>query len=284
MAGGLEDDFSDIIQKARAGLGRSAAEVASRAGLSPSDLKDLESGRRPPKADETRRLAQNLQLDPDKLEAIAAGRWQPRPIPPPGTPPVIRLTGMIGNYPVHGYLCFDPKTRKAVLIDTAYEPRLALVAVAREGLRLEAIVLTHCHRDHIGGLDRLREATGAVVVVHPAERALYDENAERPPDREVGEGDEIPFGESRLRALETPGHTAGGVSYLVDGTVFVGDALFAGSMGRSMSPAGFETLRASLADKILTLPIETRLCPGHGPMTTVGEERQHNPFFIGTSF
>ncbi len=275
----LEDDVCDILQKARSGHGWSMAELVSRSGLSAADLEAFERGRRAPTAAELRALSIALALDAERLQAIAAGAWRPQPHPERLMPPVIPLTGSYGGYPVHGYLCFDPGSRAAALIDTAYQPELALAALERHGLKLDQILLTHGHADHLGGLDRLRAETGARVNLHPLERGLYQQHIRREPERWVEDGAEIAVGALRFTVLATPGHTPGGVSYQVGSGLFVGDALFAGSTGRSMSPAGYRMLLDGLRARVLTLREETRIYPGHGPATTVGEERAHNPFF-----
>src|SRR4029077_21072976 len=115
---------------------------------------------------------------------------------------------------------------------------------------------------------------------HQKEAPLYHNAKIKDPDRFIEEGNEIRLGRWNIRALETPGHTPGGVTYLVDGMAFVGDALFAGSTGRSMSASGYRMLISSLREKVLSLGPDTVLFPGHGPAQTVGEEREHNPFII----
>ena len=108
---------------------------------------------------------------------------------------------------------------------------------------------------------------------------LFSSQSRQKPDGFLEEGQELSIGKTRLKALATPGHTPGGVTYVSEGLCFVGDALFAGSTGRSMSPQGYQTLLASLRQKVLSLPEDTVILPGHGPTTTVGEEKRHNPFF-----
>jgi glyoxylase-like metal-dependent hydrolase (beta-lactamase superfamily II) len=145
---------------------------------------------------------------------------------------------------------------------------------------LRWIVLTHCHQDHMEGAALLKAQTGAKVAVPRAEASTYRAHHREAPDLAVHDETTIEVSPTIvLSAIETPGHTIGGTSYRFDGFCAVGDALFAGSTGRAMSPAGYRTLIAALRTRILTLPDETILLPGHGPLTTVGHERQTNPFF-----
>jgi glyoxylase-like metal-dependent hydrolase (beta-lactamase superfamily II) len=130
------------------------------------------------------------------------------------------------------------------------------------------------------GAALLKAQTGARIAVPLAEGSTYRAHYREAPDLAVRAGTTIEVSPTMtVSAIETPGHTAGGTSYRIGGFCAVGDALFAGSTGRSMSPAGYRTLLSSLRTRILTLPVDTILLPGHGPLTTVGHERQHNPFF-----
>ena len=161
-----------------------------------------------------------------------------------------------------------------------------------DGLTLLGVVLTHGHFDHVEGLGGLKQATGAPILLHRddlplvqgmrAQGALFGLNVgDAPaPDRFVVEGEEIRFGGHVLKVLHTPGHSRGSVSLPIDRSVFVGDLLFAGSIGRTDLAGGdYDTLIDSVRRKIFTLPDDTRVYPGHGPATTVGYEKRTNPFF-----
>ncbi len=176
-----------------------------------------------------------------------------------------------------------------------------LSALGRHSLRLRAVFITHGHLDHVLSARDLADGYGVPVYVHPADRALLTDPAGgfspafwasfgRPllPSprevREVREGDLIEVGELLVRVVETPGHTPGSVCYLVGGVVFTGDLIFAGSVGRTDLPGGsWQQLIRSIRDKILSLPGETLIYPGHGPRTSVEREATTNPFLVGVA-
>ena len=195
----------------------------------------------------------------------------------------------------------DPKTREAIVIDPGDEVESILEIIARHNLKVQAILNTHAHIDHVGGLRKVQEATGAPVLMHPGDLELYrhlDRQAEwlgmRVPamaevDGLLCEGDTVRWGRYVARILHTPGHTQGSVSLYLPadaaveevepGRLFAGDTLFAGSIGRTDLPGGsFEDIMRSIHAKLLALPDETLVYPGHGPATTIGEERETNPF------
>jgi hydroxyacylglutathione hydrolase len=199
----------------------------------------------------------------------------------------------------------DPITRDAIAIDPGDEIDRILEVIARHKLIVRAILNTHAHIDHIGGLKKLREVTGAPVLMHEKDLRLYkmmDEQARfiqlpMPPLTEVDdflrEGGSIKWGNYELRVIHTPGHTEGSVCLYLPrdatqdaknaiqnaGLLFAGDTLFAGSIGRTDLWGGStpDILR-SLKTKLLVLPDNTIVFPGHGPVTTIGEERESNPF------
>ena len=195
------------------------------------------------------------------------------------------------RFGTNSYLVEDDETHDAVVIDSNLEPDL-VVALARErGAHVKAIVLTHTDLDHIAGLHELREAFGRVpVAVHPTEHHVVAEG--KPLRREFGpiatqvdnvvaltEGEPYRAGSLEFEVLHTPGHSPGGVSLHIDGYVFTGDALFAGSIGRSdFANSDGRKLIAGIRSKLLSLPDETIVYSGHGPATTIGRERKTNPF------
>ena len=197
----------------------------------------------------------------------------------------------------------DPETREALVLDPGDEVERVLEVLKRHSLTVKAIVSTHAHIDHVGGLQKLQQATGAPVLMHGDDLELYrhlDEQAAwlgvpPPPaarvDQLLREGDTVRWGNYTASVLHTPGHTPGSMSlYLpqarkvelaenVSGTLFAGDTLFAGSIGRTDLWGGSMTdILRSIRTKFLVLPDETLVYPGHGPATTIGEERTSNPF------
>jgi hydroxyacylglutathione hydrolase len=272
----LEDDFSDIIKKARHGLGLKPDQVAGTAHVPPSVLRELERGRRPQR-DEVLAIASALNLDGAKLASIACDGWTPPPVTPAGDM-VMTIHGEIGGYAVKGYVLHDPDTRDAVLIDTGYSPDAVLEYVERERLRLTAVCLTHGHLDHAGGLDLILSRHSVPVYLGEQDWGLLSWQPPMSVCRFVKDGERLQVGHGAITFLTTPGHTPGGVCYRGIDSVFVGDTLFAGSIGRANPPTLYSTHLKSVRERLLTLPDHTALFPGHGPATTAAEEQAHNPF------
>lgn len=200
-------------------------------------------------------------------------------------------TFVVGPLQSNSYLVVDERSRQAAVIDPGMESESVLEAVRREGLRVESVIITHGHFDHVFSSAAFKAETGAQVIMHPDDVPLLLEMPETArffgfkappppqPDRLVREGDVIKVGELALRVLETPGHTPGGISLCLDNAVFVGDTLFAGSVGRTDLRGGsLDALLRSIRTRLLTLPDWTVVYPGHGPATSIGAERRDNPF------
>jgi glyoxylase-like metal-dependent hydrolase (beta-lactamase superfamily II) len=200
-------------------------------------------------------------------------------------------TFVVGPLQSNSYLVVDERSRQAAVIDPGMESESVLEAVRHEGLRVESLIITHGHFDHVFSSAAFKAETGAQVIMHPDDVPLLLEMPETArffgfkappppqPDRLVREGDVIKVGDLALRVLETPGHTPGGISLCLDNAVFVGDTLFAGSVGRTDLRGGsLDALLRSIRTRLLTLPDWTVVYPGHGAATSIGAERRDNPF------
>ncbi|MFH1139660.1 MAG: MBL fold metallo-hydrolase [Pseudomonadota bacterium] len=184
-----------------------------------------------------------------------------------------------GPLMVNCFVLGDETSKEGLVIDPGGNVPDILKILGRHGLQLGSILLTHGHWDHTGGVDELKKKAGGRIRIGKLEHYRGFQ-----PDEGLSEGDEIAFGRLRLKTLETPGHSPGGTSFVLSeaGSVFVGDLLFAGSIGRTDLPGGsFETLVKSVKEKIFPLGDAMKVFPGHGPMTTVSNEKNFNPFLRG---
>lgn len=265
----LEDFHEDILGKAMRGLGIGKGEMASRLGIEKTRIETVLAGG----DDESTiiAMAEQLGLDKGKIGASARKEWSPAPLEM-GCLKQFNLP--FGSMRVNAYLLWCEKTAKAWVFDTGPEAAPILEFLEKENLSVDAIFLTHTHGDHIACLEKLkRETHSPPVLVHKLE-AITGANL-------IDEGFERKIGTLSLRSLHTHGHSVGGTTYLIDGlemsVAIVGDALFAGSMGGGM--VSYQDALQCNREKIMTLPEKTIVCPGHGPMSTIEEERRHNPFF-----
>ena len=262
----LEDNVEDVVGKARRGLGLSEGELASRAGIPLAGLQRIQAGEYD--AALLRKLAPVLGLNARAL--VALPEYHPAPVELEG---LAGFSTDYGGMRVNAYLAWDAASRRAVAFDTGADCTPILEALTAQDLTLEAIFITHTHGDHVADLHRLHARTGAPVHVSSREPL--------PGAQQFEPGREFACGRLRIETRSTWGHSRGGTTYVVHGlarpVAVVGDAVFAGSMGGG-SVSYADALRTNRSE-ILTLPPETVLCPGHGPLTTVGEEREHNPFF-----
>ena len=273
----LEDTVGDIIGKAQKGLSITNEVLAERAEITPAQLRGLKTGALRDDA-LLHRVAGVLKLGPEALVRIAAGAWYPEQ---PQLPDNFRAFNTpYGDMTVNAYLVWDVTSRHAVLFDTGADAAPILALAKAQKLEIELVLLTHAHVDHVVELPTILKATGAEAWINSRDR----EEEDFPADAETfSAGQSFVVGGLRIETRLTSGHSAGQTTYLVLGLgrplAVVGDSLFAGSMGGGVISYA-DQLRNN-REQILTLPDETILACGHGPLTTVGQEKKHNPFFTG---
>ncbi len=267
----LEDNFNDVINKAQRGLGISDDDLARRAAVPLAELAAVKAGQ--PNDDVIRRVARHLKLSPNALEALAHKRWYPQlPDFPKGF--------AVFNTPhedmtVNSYLIWDPRARIAAAFDTGATCEGMLDLIHAEGLTLRYVFLTHTHEDHVADLARLAGETKAEVWASELEPAPYAGA------KTFKENAHFHVGSLAVKTLFTFGHSPGMTTFFVTGLSWplavVGDSIFASSMGGSATR--FADQYRNNREKIFTLPRDTVLACGHGPLTTLAQEKQHNPFY-----
>jgi len=271
----LEDHLGDIIRKGRMMANVAAPEAARAAGLTEAELAALEDSGQFSTRPNFIALAAAIGLDGGKLERIATG-WLPRTNDLNQWREFRMFTSAGDGMTVNCYLIWDAVTREAALFDTGFDAKVILAAIVAERLQLRYIFITHSHYDHV-------HALGAVRAAQP-EASLRSSSKNAPANQRNQPGEVVSVGGLQITHRDTPGHAADGVTYVVrtwpnnaPEVAIVGDAIFAASMGRGND--GWDLARQKVREQILTLPPETLLCPGHGPLTTVAEEQANNPFF-----
>jgi glyoxylase-like metal-dependent hydrolase (beta-lactamase superfamily II) len=254
----LEDTFADILGKAARGQ-----------GLDPAAFEPLVSGTWDPARAQD--ACARLGLSFPALRDLAEGRWQPQP--PRRPQGLTAFTTPFAGMTVNAYLAWDPASGLAAAFDTGADCSEMLRELKTRNLKLEALFLTHTHGDHVFEFDRLREQTGCRSFACRLEPFEGAESFEP--------GRTFAVGGLRIESRLTSGHSPGGTTYHIHGldapVTITGDALFAGSVGGIK--ADYTASLALIRREILSRPDHTLLCPGHGPITTVGEEKLHNPFF-----
>ena len=270
----LEDDFNDILTKAMKGSGTSITALARTTALPAERLTAYARGNAVPGEDEARAIGHALRLDAEKFSDAVAKRWHPETIALPD----VRHHPQ-DPHPSNGYVFFLDGGKRAALVDPAGIPANLLRVLTTGHYHLEYILITHKHADHCDATEAIASHfPNAKIVMHAADVRAIGSLAESA--LRVKDGEELPFGDVRIRMLHTPGHTDGSSSYLFKSTIFTGDTLFAGSVGGAYGDAtGYEDILNSVRSKIFTLPDDTVLMPGHGPPSKIGWEREHNPFF-----
>ena len=274
----LEDDCCDILKKARTGLGLSSGDVSHRAGLPDGVVAALERGEQARDRAELLALANALGLRGEPLAQIAIDKWEPLAQRQPAW--IETVYGSIGGYGVQGYIVHDEG--EALLIDTAYNAPAMIEALDKRNLCLVGICLTHGHADHAEGIDHILTHRDVPVYLGPEDIDLLNWKPRADLLVVPADGCVIKVGSRTVHCLTTPGHTPGGICYRIDDpeqpVCFVGDTLFAGSIGRSNPSHLYATHLDSVRKRLLALPPNYRLLPGHGPATTVAEELDHNSF------
>ena len=268
----LEDNYDDVIKKAQRGLAISDEQLAHRAQIKPDDLASLKSGKFHEVA--ARRVAQHLRLHADALCELGRKSWFP-------DQPVFRtgfaaFNSAFEDMTVNSYILWDERTRHAAIFDPGASGDKLLELVSSEKLNLRSIFLTHTHDDHIADLAKIAAATNAEVWASEREPVDF------PGAKTFKEGAFFHLGPFAIKTLPTSGHSPGGVTYFITGLSYplaiVGDSLFAASMGGAPTQAAYSEAIANNRRYLLTLYADTVLAPGHGPLTTVAQERKHNPF------
>jgi glyoxylase-like metal-dependent hydrolase (beta-lactamase superfamily II) len=271
----LEDHLGDVLRKARKMSDVAAPAAAAAAGLTESELAALEKSGQSAKPVDFLALGQLLGLHPQKLRHFAEG-WRPAPQNLNRWQELRMFATTAEDLTVNAFLVWDKAAREAALFDTGVDAGPVLACLASGGLKLAHIFITHSHWDHVETLPQIRKAFPAAQ--------LHVGSPAAPQSQRLAPGEIFTCGQISISFRETPGHAEDGVTYLINGwpgkvptVAVVGDTILAGSM---CNGNGQWTLaRQKIREEILSLSPETLLCPGHGPVTTVGEERKHNPFF-----
>lgn len=271
----LEDHVGDILSKARKSANLSPEVAAAAAGLSVADYAALESTGKSPKPANLLKLAPVLGLNGPKLEGIARG-WHPPAIDLSPWRELRQIATTQGGNTVNCYLVWDEVSREAALFDTGWDAAPIFRLLDAEQLQLKHLFITHTHTDHIAALGPIRERFPKVK--------LHSSSKHAPVDQRTRANDFIHLGSLRITYRDTPGHAEDGATFII-GTwsedaphvAVVGDAIFAGSIGGAREQLALA--REKIQQQIFSLPPDTLICPGHGPVTTVALEKEHNPFF-----
>ncbi len=271
----LEDHAGDVVRKARLMHDIAAADSAAAGALSLEALTAFEQSGVIPAGIDWEGLGRRLDLSGSKLRRLAEG-WTPKPLELSVWRELRVITTEGDGMTVNAYLVWDEATREAAVFDTGFDAAPIFALIESEGLTLQHLFLTHSHGDHVAALEPIRERF--------AKARLHTNAKSAPPQHRIRAHDFIQLGSLRISNRETRGHAEDGVTYIVGGfpedapgVAVVGDAIFAGSIGGAPGKGG--PTRQAVRDQILTLPGPTLICPGHGPLTTVEEQKSANPFF-----
>jgi len=271
----LEDHLGDILRKARQAADVPAAKAAQTSGLTEDEWTALEESGKTSKRLNFQPLAGLLGLNGKKLEDIANG-WLPQ------TPDLslwreLRvITTTREGITVNCYLVWDEVSREGALFDTGWDAEPIFELVRQNSVNLRHLFLTHTHEDHVAAMETVRLKFPKLLLHTSAKSA--------PPQHRNRANDFIHLNSLRITNRDAPGHAEDGVIYIIGNwpedaphATIIGDTIFAGSLARGIQST--ELLKQKVREQIFTLPPETLLCPGHGPLTTVADEKAHNPFF-----
>lgn len=266
----MEDYYEDILKKAQAGMKLSDKEIAEISGIEREEYDKAKSGHFDSKIVE--KLAKTLNLNPRALKEIGSQSWTPKEIKLKG---LQQFRSPFGFMSVNSYLVRDMKSNNCAIFDTGSDALPIIQVINKFKLTPKFLFLTHGHPDHVADLHRIRQEYKDIeILIGQGESPISGVKSIKP------EGSHK-LGSLNLELRSTPGHSNGAITYVITGLsqpiAIVGDAIFAGSMGGA--PGSFESAKETIVSQILSLPENTIICPGHGPMTTVGEEKVHNPFF-----
>jgi glyoxylase-like metal-dependent hydrolase (beta-lactamase superfamily II) len=272
----LEDTVGDVIRKARQAAKISTEAAAQAAAVPAAEYLALEAtGILPAKFNLTV-LATLVGLHSEKLDRLAKG-WLPAAPDLSVWRELRQITTLGPSYSVNCYLIWDEVTREAALFDTGFDARPVFELLERNQLQLKHLFITHTHEDHVAALGSIRERFPKVK--------LHSNSRHAPMDQRNRAHDFIHLGSLRITNRATPGHADDGVTYVVGNfpedapnAAVVGDAIFAGSMGSAVEQA--DLAKQKIREQIFSLPLDTLICPGHGPLTTVALEKDNNPFFV----
>ena len=272
----LEDHLGDIIRKARKAVQVSEDEAAKAAILTTADLAGLEDTGQPPQRINFIALGNLIGLHPAKLEGIAKG-WLPQEPDLSQWREFRKITTSQNGITVNCYLAWDEVTREAALFDTGWDAQPIFDLIKENSLQLKHLFLTHTHEDHVAAMGAIREK-------FPKLR-LHTGSKNAPPQHRNRANDFIHLGSLRITNRATPGHAEDGVTYIIGNwpedaphVAIVGDTIFAGSLATGFQST--DLLKKNVREQIFSLPLETLIAAGHGPFTTVQQEKEHNPFFM----
>lgn len=272
----LEDHAGDVVRKARLMAGIGLAESSAAAKVGAGALEAFEQSGQPPAGVDWSGLAHLLGLNGPKLERLAGG-WLPAAVDLSLWREFRVITTTGEGMSVNCFLVWDEVTREAALFDTGFEAGPIFALIDEHGLQLQHLFITHTHGDHVAALEPVRERFPKV--------RLHTNSAGAPPQHRNRSNDFIHLGSLRITNRETPGHAEDGVTYVIGNfpedapnIAVVGDAIFAGSLGGA--PGKGDLARSKVREQVLSLPGPTLIAPGHGPLTTVAEQRDANPFFM----